>query len=137
MSRTRPHLTPRKVSLRVLPVNSVVTVSTEGARLKAYLAELMGNKYGWPTELSKQSGVKRATLYKWFRGASTPDLESLRAIAEKAGVTRAQIVAAMDGQAPLVSLDDRTTAALEELIDRRLDERLATGQGRGRRSPAA
>lgn len=136
MSRCRSHLTPRKVSLRALPVNSVVTVDTEGARLKSYLAQLMGDKYGWPTELSKNSGVKRATLYKWFRGASTPDLESLRAIAEQVGVSRAQIVAAMDGQVPIVSLDDRTTAALEELIERRLEERLGP-RSEGRRRPGA
>jgi transcriptional regulator with XRE-family HTH domain len=114
-----------------------VTVTTEGARLKAYLGELMGNKYGWPTQLSDQSGVKRATLYKWFRGASTPDLESLRAVAKIVGVSRAQLVAAMDGDAPVVQLDERTTQALDALIERRLEERLGPRTEGGRRAGAA
>lgn len=129
MSSTRSRLTPRTVHLRALGVNTFVPVNTDGSRLRAYLSEQMGNRYGWPTRLAKKSGVKRATLYKWFRDASQPDLASLADIARALNVSRAEIVAAMDGQAPVVRLDERTRELMAEELERLLAERDARLRG--------
>jgi transcriptional regulator with XRE-family HTH domain len=76
-------------------------MSTEGERLRAFLQRAAGGRYGWISELEKDSGVGRATMYKWFKGENTPDLAKLGQIAEKLGVPRAALVAAMDDEPAL------------------------------------
>lgn len=71
-------------------------MSTEGQRLRAYLGDLYGSRYGWVSQLARDTQLDRKTLYAWFNG-TPPDLASLGVVASRLGVTRAEIVAAMDG----------------------------------------
>jgi transcriptional regulator with XRE-family HTH domain len=75
------------------------------------------------TALAEASGVKRATLHSWFNGSAQPDLASLDLVAAALGVSRFEIVAAMDGAGPVVPLDAAAREAIREEIDRVLDER--------------
>lgn len=56
------------------------------------------------------------TLYSWFRGETSPSWENLEAIATTLEVKRFQLVAAMDGEAPVVRLDQATREALRSEI---------------------
>lgn len=65
-----------------------------------------------------RSGVKRQTITKWTHPEFDryPDLEALAQVATALGVPTAEIVAAMDGEGPLVVFDDRMRAMIREEI---------------------
>jgi transcriptional regulator with XRE-family HTH domain len=71
----------------------------QGARLREYLRVATGGQHGWVTALAEAAGVRRATVYAWFEGKSSPSLDSLEGLVSVTGRSRAQIVAAMDGEA--------------------------------------
>lgn len=100
-------------------------MTTRGERLQRYLAEKTGGRRGWQSALVEMSGVKRQTITKWtnpkFDGY--PDLQALAQVAAALGVTTAEIVAVLDGDGPLVALDDRLRAMIREEIE-------AYGEGR-------
>ena len=56
------------------------------------------------------------TMYEWFRDEREPSLDYLREMARELGVTRSRIVAAMDGEAPVVGLDSLTREAVREEV---------------------
>ena len=68
------------------------------------------------------------TLYSWFRGETSPSFDNLGAIATTLGVRRFQLVAAIDGEAPVISLDRDTREAMRQEIEAALDERLGPRQ---------
>lgn len=87
---------------------------SEGERLRAYLAAKMGGRYGWVTKLAREARVKRGTLYSWFEG-NEPSLGALGDVARYLKVTRAEMVAAMDGElAPTAADPALRQAMLEE-----------------------
>lgn len=94
-------------------------MTTRGERLRRYLAEKTGGRRGWQAELVERSGVKRQTITKWTHPEFDryPDLEALAQVAAALDVTTAEIVAAMDGDAPVVALDDRLRTMIREEIE--------------------
>jgi len=65
-----------------------------GDRLWAAITAARGRRT--VTDIAKEAGVLRQTLYKWSRGG-TPSLPELRAVARELGVPLASLVAAWDG----------------------------------------
>lgn len=65
---------------------------------------------------TRKAGMTPETLYSWFRGETSPSWENLEAIATALDVKRFQLVAAMDGEAPVVRLDAATREALRTEI---------------------
>jgi transcriptional regulator with XRE-family HTH domain len=101
-------------------------------RLRRYLEDLWvegghGTRHGFVTGLARVSGVKRATLTAWFSETrpKEPSLETLGAVAAVLGVTRAELVAAMDG----VLLADREH--VEELVRTELHRQAAAAHAEG------
>lgn len=92
---------------------------TEGERLRAFLEERTGGGRGWITDLADRSGVDRISLHAYFGGRRTPDLETLRRLAVAVGCRTYEIVAAMEGHWPVISVHD---PAVRELLRELLRE---------------
>lgn len=73
----------------------------------------MGGSYGWVSKLAAGAHIKRGTLYSWFEG-NEPDLSGLKEVAAYLKVTRAEIVAAMDGDLPPTLVDPALRQAMVE-----------------------
>ena len=109
---------------RLTLVNSLVTVDTEqGDRLRAYIDARWPRSRGGMRGFCRAAGMTPETLYSWFRGETSPSFDNLGAIAEALGVRRFEIVAAMDGEAPVVRLDPTTRDAVRAEIQTVLEER--------------
>jgi transcriptional regulator with XRE-family HTH domain len=115
-------LATRTVPLRITVVNTVLPVESRGARLRQFLFERTGGQHGWVNALAAKSGVKRQTLSAWMGDRAEPDLESLRAVAEAIDVRLFELVAAMDGEGPVVRFDDALRAMIREEIERYGDQ---------------
>lgn len=116
MTTVRAVMSPRTVPLAQASVNTLLPVTTRGERLQAYIHAQMGGGRGSQKELVERSGVKRQTLSKWTnpRFDGYPDLASLAAVASALGVRLYEIVAAMEGDEPVVRIDARLRAAIRE-----------------------
>lgn len=102
-------------------VNRVSTVTTAGARLRAYMEARyidlgLGRRHGFVVDMERRSGVKRATLNGWFQRSSAPRLDALGAVARVLELSRAELVAVFDGQ-EVIELD-RARAMIREEIAR-------------------
>lgn len=93
-------------------------MTTPGRRLRRFIEgrwEEMGHpRHGMVVALAKESGVLRNTMTAWFTKSSTPRLDALAQVAKALKVTRAELVAAMDGY-ELVSADRARAIVREEL----------------------
>lgn len=93
--------------------------------MQRFLVEQTGGRRGWQADLVARSGVKRQTITKWtnpkFDGY--PDMAALAQVAEALNVRPYEVVAYLDGDGPVGSLEMIESRALE-LMDRALDERL-------------
>lgn len=93
-------------------------MTTPGRRLRRYIEarwEEMGRpRHGMVVALAKESGVLRNTMTTWFTKSSAPRLDALAQVAEVLEVTRAELIAAMDGD-ELVSVDRARAIVREEL----------------------
>ena len=108
----------------------------EGERLREFLRRATGGAHGWVSDLARASGLRRGTLYSWFEGRSEPTLETLGELARVTGRSRAEIVAAMDGQ-PGEPVEDRV-AALERAVEGLLRPTAPEAEGSpGPRAPHA
>jgi transcriptional regulator with XRE-family HTH domain len=96
-----------------------------GERLRALLAEAMGGKHGWVTQLASAAHVRRATIYAWFEGTSEPKAETLHELSRATGLKRWQFLAAIDGDEVL----DLSSPAGEERIRQIVDEQIARREG--------
>lgn len=104
----------QSVSIPFAAVAAEKITRAEGKRLKAFIDQRWTRADGGITALAEAAGIRRPTLYAWFRAADAPELASLRAVASALGVTRAELVAAMDGT-PGDALSSATEAALVTL----------------------
>lgn len=117
MSVPASQLTGRTVPKRLTLVNSVWTVrAEEGDRLRAYIEARWPRSKGGMRGFGRASGITPETIYSWFRGDTSPSWENLGVIASTLEVKRFQLVAAMDGEAPVVRLDSATREALRQEI---------------------
>lgn len=94
-------------------------MSSPGERLRTYMEaryiELgLGKRYGFVVGMERLSGVGRATLNGWFLKSSVPRLDALSAVADVLEVTRAELVAAFDGQ-EVIELDRARSIVREEM----------------------
>jgi transcriptional regulator with XRE-family HTH domain len=112
-------------------------MENEGARLRSYLLAKTGGKRGWVNDLCGAAGLKRQTLSLWMSGKTSPDLDSLSALARALHVRRYELVAAMDGDLALAETDERTREVLRQEIEAVLDERLGPRREARGRSGAA
>ena len=87
-----------------------------GDRLRAFIEARWTRRDGGLRGLCRKIGVVPETLYGWLRGDNDPSLGGLAALADALGVSRWQIVAAMDGETEIVPLDDRTRQAIREEV---------------------
>lgn len=92
--------------------------SAGAKRLRTYLlarfVELGGD--GSISGLAEFTGVKRQQLHEWFAANVEPNLGSLDQLAGKLRVTRAEIVAAMDGQLPPPNWRAELDAAMKDFL---------------------
>lgn len=73
-----------------------------GQRLQVFVIgrwKTIGGKRG-VTGIAQAAGINRDTLYHWFGGEGEPSLTAVSALAQALRVSRAEIVAAIDGQLP-------------------------------------
>lgn len=125
MTSAPEHLTEKTVLRLLTGVNSLVTVNAEqGDRLRAYIEARWPRSKGGMRGFCRDAGVTPETLYSWFRGETSPSFDNLGAIAASLGVRRFHLVAAIDGEAPVVTLDRDTREALRLEVEAALDERL-------------
>ena len=114
----------RTVRLLRTPVNRLVTVNTAaGDRLSDYVRSRWDRRKGGIRGFCKAIGVTPETFYGWVGGKNDPSLGALSAMADVLGVSRYEIVAAMDGEGPVGPLDEATRRAIREEVDRVLRER--------------
>jgi transcriptional regulator with XRE-family HTH domain len=109
-----------------------------GERIRTARADL-----GWKQKhLAAEVRVEPITVSRWERGATTPDLDTLRAVAQATGKPLAFFVAGDDAvPAPLVH--DETTGRIEDALERieaqlgQLLDAIDGLNGRRGRGPAA
>ena len=104
-------------------------MTSPGRQLRTFCetrwADMGRPRHGMVTALAKESGVLRNTITGWFTKSSTPRLDALRLVAEVLGVTRAELVAAFDGD-ELVSYDRARQIVREEITAQQAAEEAAT-----------
>lgn len=111
-----------------VPMNAE-KADTPGSRLRAYIERRWSRRLGGMRGLAERMGTSAETLYQWFSDKREPNLDHLARLAEVLSdegptVTRAELVAVMDGGAPLVPLDAETEALMRQIVEQVLDERL-------------
>jgi transcriptional regulator with XRE-family HTH domain len=90
-----------------------------GDRIRAARADL-----GWKQKhLAAEVRVEPVTVSRWERGATTPDLDTLRAVAQATGKPIAYFVTGDDGDVSATGGDDRLVR-IEDSFDR-LEAQLA------------
>lgn len=96
---------------------------TDGARLNRFVRLRWGRDKGGIRGLAAALGTSPDTIYHWFNGTSRPDTGDLALLAEKLGVRRFEIVAALDGEETVMPLNDLTREAFVRLMDEWADSR--------------
>lgn len=102
---------------------------TPGSRLRAYIDDRWARGDGGIRGLAARIGTTAETMYEWFRDEREPSLAHLRELAKAlGGVSRSEIVAVMDGEAPAVRLTDELWQQMEVRLNALLDERDRQGR---------
>ena len=86
-------------------------------RLEAYVRARWTRQQGGITGLAASTGLTRETLYSWFRGETELSLANLRTLSAALGVRPWELVAALDGDEPVVP-DDQVRRIVREELDR-------------------
>lgn len=108
-----------------------------GRRLRAYLLERTGGTHGWVNAFAARAGVKRQSLSGWMGDRERPERGSIEAMADALGVRPYEIVAVLDGDGPVLRVDDEALWAMfEDRVERLLDERLGPRPGSTARDAA-
>lgn len=110
----------RKVRLLPTPVNTLVTgmasdAQKRGRRLRQYVLDHWSGARG-VSGIADKSGINRDMLYAWFNGESEPSLDRLTPLAAALEVTRAELVAAIDGQLPPPNWRADLDAAMRDFL---------------------
>lgn len=79
-----------------------------------YIELGLGKRHGFVVGMERLSGVKRATMNGWFQRNSQPRLDALGEVARILQLSRAELVAAFDGQ-ELITYDRARLIVREEL----------------------
>ena len=107
-----------------VPVNGGQVTETPGQRLEAYIRGRWTRKQGGIVGLARAMSVDTDTIYGWFRGERPPNLDHVAELARLLGVSRWEIVAAMDGEETVIDVrGDRARAMLQEIVEAALDAR--------------
>lgn len=77
--------------------STFAAMSDEGRRLLAFIHQHAPRDDGGLDGLAVRHNLRRQTPYEWASGKSRPNLRTLKPWAEALGVSRAAMVAAMDG----------------------------------------
>jgi transcriptional regulator with XRE-family HTH domain len=105
-------------------VNGGQVTETPGQRLRAYIGARWTRKQRGIVGLAEAMNVDTDTIYGWFRDERPPNLDHIAELARLLGVSRWEIVAAMDGEETVVDLRaDRAREMLAEIVDQALDAR--------------
>ncbi len=97
---------------------------TPGSRLRAFIDGRWGRRQGGILGLCRQLNISTETMYEWFRNEREPNLDHLTRLAEALGdVKRWEVLAAMDGDAPIRPLDAETRQMVREEIEAALARR--------------
>lgn len=130
MTDYQAHSTGRRLRLAPSLVNTVLQVTDSdgrklsGERLKAFVSARWTRSDGGIRKLAERLGVAPDTVYSWFRGEHPPDAFDLEALAGLLGVSRWQILAAMDGEEFVVDLrSEEVRQLLRDVVDQALDDR--------------
>lgn len=94
----------------------------EGKRLLAFMHERTPRSEGGLDGFAERHGLRRQTPYEWASGKRKPNLETLRPWAAALGVTRAEMVAAMDSVAVPEQQETPPPEWAEALTERVLGE---------------
>lgn len=89
---------------------------TAGDRLRAFVDARWSRQQGGIRKLASTIGTTAETMYEWFRNEREPSLAHLRELGAALGVSRSRIVAAMDGEVPVLELDALTREAVREEV---------------------
>ena len=140
MPRTSALISENTVPTRLTLVNSVGPVDTEnhdapGQRLRAFIDQRWGRKQGGIRGLARELNTSTETIYEWFRGEREPNLDHVARLSKALGVGRYEIVAAMDGEGPVVKVDTQLRDLIRDEVEAVLDERQG-GRGNGSSSAA-
>jgi transcriptional regulator with XRE-family HTH domain len=87
----------------------------EGSRLEAFCRQHWTGS-GGIRGLCKRANVTPEAVYGWFRGENYPSLGHLTGLAEALGVTRSEIVAAIDGYDPAVAQRAQIAEEVEQAV---------------------
>ena len=68
-----------------------------GRRLEAVVRDRWRDRRG-VSGLARDTAISRATLYSWFRGDTTPDLDSAARLAEALGMPPSELLAVLGGE---------------------------------------
>lgn len=101
----------------------------DGERLEQFVRLRWSRKDGGIRGLADRVGTSADTVYKWFSRQAHPDTEQLARLAEALGVRRFEIVAAMDGEATVLPLNDLTRESFLHLMEEWADQRGLPGPG--------
>ena len=130
MAENSAHSTGRRLRLAPSLVNTVLQVTESdgrklaGERLKAFVSARWTREQGGIRRLAERLGVAPDTVYSWFRGEHPPDAFDLEALAGLLGVSRWEILAAMDGEEFVVDLrSQEALKLLRDVVDQALDDR--------------
>lgn len=102
--------------------------STEGRRLLAFMRLHAPRAEGGLDGVALRHNLRRQTPYDWASGTRKPNLGTMGAWAKALGVTRAEMVAAMDATPPetLSELSEAQVLALVEEIGEEVVAALAS-----------
>lgn len=105
--------TPSRCSALVRILRPLAARTDLGDRIRAARADL-----GWKQKhLAAEVSVEPITVSRWERGATTPDLDTLRAVAQATGKPLGYFVAGEDAAATVFGGDDRV-GRIEDALDR-------------------
>lgn len=123
------------VHLSAAPVNTLVTVS-EQSDFERFVRARWGRDRGGIRGLARETGISAETLYRWFRG-DEPELGSLRPLAEALKVRRFQLVAAFDGDGPVLPLaGEEARSLILDVVEQWAEDRGFQAPGQAPRGSA-
>ncbi len=95
-----------------------------GKRLERYVRARWDRDQGGIRGLADKAGVSTDAVHGWFRGRE-PSLDGLRRLADALGVRPYELLAVIDGDEPVVELDQPTREVIADLVAREIERAFA------------